>query len=351
MAYPSTSGMVQPSSSLHGSIRRDPEGYDMPSDLDQALLLYFDGQQQAKSSIQEQQPQTLNIFPSQPMHFEPSPKGSMASSVAGAQVAGPSKTSPAPPPKAGGGPLGAGKSSKASIKREGSAGGKHGGGAGPSSSDQEGPRTPDPKTLRRLAQNREAARKSRLRKKAYIQQLESGRIRLAHLEQEMQMARTHHQGAALWGTGTLSPDAALFNLEYERWLGDHSKVVAQLRAAAEEHRPDGELRAYADEAASHYGALMGLKARLAAADPLYLLSGLWKGAAERCFLWIGGFRPSELIKVYSLSRSLSLSPAKRPGTRQLDADGSDASLTRGAVTRNVSLTTSQPFNAKSPRKT
>ena len=130
-------------------------------------------------------------------------------------------------------------------------------------------------------------------------------------------------------------DAALFNLEYERWLGDHSKVVARLRAAAEEHRPDGELRAYADEAASHYGALMGLKARAAAADPLHLLSGLWKGAAERCFLWIGGFRPSELIKVLSLSLS-----------------GSDASLTRGAVTRNVSLTTSQPlFNAKSPRKT
>ncbi|RLN12905.1 transcription factor HBP-1b(c38)-like isoform X1 [Panicum miliaceum] len=262
MAYPSTSGMVQASSSLHGSIRRDPDGYDMPSDLDQALLLYFDGQQQAKPSIQEQQPQTLNIFPSQPIHFEPSPKGSMASSAAAAQVAGPSKTSQAPPSKAGGGPLAAGKSSKAAIKREGSsAGGKHGGGAGPSSSDQEGPRTPDPKTLRRLAQNREAARKSRLRKKAYIQQLESGRIRLAHLEQEMQMARTH-QGA-LWGAGTLSPDAALFNLEYERWLGDHSKVVARLRAAAEEHRPDGELRAYADEAASHYGALMGLKARVA----------------------------------------------------------------------------------------
>jgi len=106
-------------------------------------------------------------------------------------------------------------------------------------------------------------------------------------------------------------DAALFNLEYERWLGDHSKVVARLRAAAEEHRPDGELRAYADEAASHYGALMGLKARAAAADPLHLLSGLWKGAAERCFLWIGGFRPSELIKVLSLSLSLSLDRTRR----------------------------------------
>ncbi|RCV22379.1 hypothetical protein SETIT_4G215800v2 [Setaria italica] len=315
MAYPSTSGMVQASSSLHGSIRRDPEGYDMPSDLDQALLLYFDGQQ-AKPSIQEQ-PQTLNIFPSQPMHIEPSPKGSisMASSAAAAQVAGPSKNSQAPPSKAGGGPLAAGKSSKGAIKREGSAGGGKRGGAGASSSDQEGPRTPDPKTLRRLAQNREAARKSRLRKKAYIQQLESGRIRLAHLEQEMQMARTH-QGA-LWGTGTLSPDAALFNLEYERWLGDHSKVVARLRAAAEEHRPDGELRAYADEAASHYGALMGHKARLAAADPLHLLSGLWKGAAERCFLWIGGFRPSELIKV-AVRHAEPLAEQQAAGARDVE---------------------------------
>ncbi|KAK3134101.1 hypothetical protein QOZ80_6AG0545020 [Eleusine coracana subsp. coracana] len=285
MAYPSTSGMIQAPSSLHGGpMRRDPEGYDMPSDLDQALLLYFDGHQ-TKPSIQEQ-PQTLNIFPSQPMHVEPSPKVSMTSA---AQIASSSKTT-----KAAGGQFSAGKSSKPSLKKEGDAGGGKSGGSVPSSSEQEGPRTPDPKTLRRLAQNREAARKSRLRKKAYIQQLESGRIRLSQLEQEMQMART--QGA-LWGTGALSPDAALFNLEYERWLGDHSKVIARLRAAAEEHRPDGELRAYTDEAASHYGALMAHKARLAAADPLHLLSGLWKGAAERCLLWIGGFRPSDLIKI------------------------------------------------------
>ena len=110
---------------------------------------------------------------------------------------------------------------------------------------------------------------------------------------------THVRACVHARTHAMHADAALFNLEYERWLGDHSKVVARLRAAAEEHRPDGELRAYADEAASHYGALMGLKARAAAADPLHLLSGLWKGAAERCFLWIGGFRPSELIKVSS----------------------------------------------------
>jgi hypothetical protein len=36
---------------------------------------------------------------------------------------------------------------------------------------------------------------------------------------------------------------------------------------------------------------------VARADAFHLVSGAWASAAERCFLWIGGFRPSELIKV------------------------------------------------------
>jgi transcription factor TGA len=62
------------------------------------------------------------------------------------------------------------------------------------------------KTLRRLAQNREAARKSRLRKKAYVQQLESSRIRLQQLEQELQRARqqgVYHGDGAAGGAGAL----------------------------------------------------------------------------------------------------------------------------------------------------
>ncbi|KAI4304741.1 hypothetical protein MLD38_040215 [Melastoma candidum] len=52
----------------------------------------------------------------------------------------------------------------------------------------------DAKTLRRLAQNREAARKSRWRKKAYAQQLESSRIKLTQLEQDLLRARTQEPG-------------------------------------------------------------------------------------------------------------------------------------------------------------
>ncbi|BBG96614.1 Transcription factor TGA1 [Prunus dulcis] len=52
----------------------------------------------------------------------------------------------------------------------------------------------DQKTLRRLAQNREAARKSRLRKK-----LESSRLKLTQLEQELQRAR--QQGIFISSSG------------------------------------------------------------------------------------------------------------------------------------------------------
>jgi transcription factor TGA len=45
------------------------------------------------------------------------------------------------------------------------------------------------KMKRRLAQNREAARKSRLRKKAYVQQLEESRLKLSQLEQELEKVK------------------------------------------------------------------------------------------------------------------------------------------------------------------
>nr|ACR36211.1 unknown [Zea mays] len=35
----------------------------------------------------------------------------------------------------------------------------------------------------------------------------------------------------------------------------------------------------------------------AKADVFHILSRMWKTPAERCFLWLGGFRPSELLKL------------------------------------------------------
>ncbi|KAL9232806.1 hypothetical protein vseg_007871 [Gypsophila vaccaria] len=303
--------------------------YDL-GELDQALFLYLDGQtdherQDHRSSSSSprgggMRPPTLNIFPSQPMHVEPSSSKGISPEVGGggqSMSSGSKRASEQPPtielsnniiinnnhqlnnqieviPS---------EQSK-STKREGIRKGPT------SSSDQEGPKTPDPKTLRRLAQNREAARKSRLRKKAYVQQLESSRIRLAQLEQELQRARAQgmifgggiigggggEQGMSI-GVANMSSDATVFDMEYTRWLEEHHRLTCELRAAVQEHMPENELKMYVENWLSHYDVVVNLKNMVAKTDVFHLISGVWKTPAERCFMWLGGFRPSELIKI------------------------------------------------------
>ncbi|GAB4859773.1 Transcription factor tga9 [Ancistrocladus abbreviatus] len=157
----------------------------------------------------------------------------------------------------------------------------------------------DAKTLRRLAQNREAARKSRLRKKAYVQQLESSRIKLAQFEQDLQRARA--QGLFLSGAGgapaNISSGAAIFDMEYARWLEDDHRHMAELRTGLNAHLPDGDLRVIVDGYINHYDEIFRLKGVAAKSDVFHLITGMWTTPAERCFLWMGGFRPSELIKM------------------------------------------------------
>ncbi|KAL9679423.1 hypothetical protein QQ045_017283 [Rhodiola kirilowii] len=156
----------------------------------------------------------------------------------------------------------------------------------------------DAKTLRRLAQNREAARKSRLRKKAYVQQLESSRIKLSQLEQDLQRTRSQGYFMGAGGAGAnISPGAAMFDMEYARWLDDDLRHMADLRTAIQAHLTDGDLRVIVDGNLSHYDEIFQLKAVAARTDVFHLITGMWATPSERCFLWMGGFRPSELIKI------------------------------------------------------
>ncbi|XP_022753762.1 transcription factor TGA9-like [Durio zibethinus] len=157
----------------------------------------------------------------------------------------------------------------------------------------------DAKTLRRLAQNREAARKSRLRKKAYVQQLETSRIKLTQLEQDLQRARSEgiFLGGCAGAVGNISSGAAIFDMEYSRWLEDDQRHISELRTELHAHLSDSDLRIIVDSYISHYDEIFRLKVAAAKSDVFHLITGMWTTPAERCFLWIGGFRPSELIKM------------------------------------------------------
>ncbi|CAL9167487.1 unnamed protein product [Musa hybrid cultivar] len=296
---------------------KEAGAYDL-GELDQALFFSLDEQDHSISG--QEQRQTLNIFPSQPMHEQTSTKG--GKSLASPATSGSKKSSdqtmelgntpndlPELPEKSS-------KDTKVVVKKEGSR-------KSTCVAESEGPKTTDPKailsncvfcflceqTLRRLAQNREAARKSRLRKKAYIQQLESSRNKLSQLEQEIQRARGQgllYGGGALLEdqglpafAGGLSSDAAVFDMEYTRWLEEHHRLMCELRAAVEEQQPENKLQMFVDSCLAHYDQMAYLKSIVTKSDVFHLISGVWMTPAERCFMWMGGFRPSELIKMLS----------------------------------------------------
>ncbi|KAK4260869.1 hypothetical protein QN277_003932 [Acacia crassicarpa] len=160
----------------------------------------------------------------------------------------------------------------------------------------------DLKTLRRLAQNREAAKKSRLRKKAYVQQLENSRVRLAQLEQELQRARQQGMVVASGHPGDHSHSmvgngALAFDMDYARWLDEHQQLINELRTAVNSHMGDNELHIIVEGVTAHYDELFRLKCIGAKADVFHILYGPWKTPAERCFSWLGGFRSSELLQL------------------------------------------------------
>ncbi|KAK7855123.1 transcription factor tga7 [Quercus suber] len=147
---------------------------------------------------------------------------------------------------------------------------------GPSGIEQEANK-PGDKVQRRLAQNREAARKSRLRKKGvYICPPD-----------------TSHVGFS----GNVNSGIAAFEMEYAHWVEEQNRQICELRNALQAHITDVELNILVENGYSHYYNLFRMKADAAKADVFYLISGVWRTSAERFFHWIGGFRPSELLNV------------------------------------------------------
>lgn len=91
--------------------------------------------------------------------------------------------------------------------------------------------------------------------------------------------------------------AIAFDMDYARWVDEHQRMINDIRSAINSQMGDNELHLLVDGVMTHYDELFRLKNIGAKADVFHILSGMWKTPAERCFIWLGGFRSSELLKV------------------------------------------------------
>ncbi|KZV34682.1 hypothetical protein F511_21797 [Dorcoceras hygrometricum] len=165
------------------------------------------------------------------------------------------------------------------------------------------------KIQRRLAQNREAAR-SRLRKKAYVQKLETSRVKLARLQLELEQTRQLGLLRCRSTTnieiyGPINSGAAAFEVEYGNWIDEQERKISELRNVLQVPVSEPELGMIVQNVLNHYRNLFRMKRDIARSNAFYLVHGAWKTSVEWFFLWIGGFRPSTLINVVMTQLGLS----------------------------------------------
>lgn len=56
---------------------------------------------------------------------------------------------------------------------------------------------------------------------------------------------------------------------------------------------------------AHFRDLFRMKAEAAKTDVFHVMHGMYRSPVERFFLWIGGFKPSEIIQVSQVNITMS----------------------------------------------
>jgi transcription factor TGA len=86
-------------------------------------------------------------------------------------------------------------------------------------------------------------------------------------------------------------------MEYEHWVEEQNRQILELNSALSAHKSDIQIEELVNGMMNHYFKLFCMKSDAAKVDVFYVITGMWKTTSEQFFLWIGGFRPSELLKV------------------------------------------------------
>jgi transcription factor TGA len=98
--------------------------------------------------------------------------------------------------------------------------------------------------------------------------------------------------------GSTSTGVAGFEINYSHWVDEQKSHGVELMSALQgQQTSELELRLVVETGFSNYEHLFRIKAMATSSDVFYVMSGMWKTPAERLFLSIGGFRPSEVLKV------------------------------------------------------
>ncbi|KAG0536464.1 hypothetical protein BDA96_03G065900 [Sorghum bicolor] len=99
-----------------------------------------------------------------------------------------------------------------------------------------------------------------------------------------------------------------FSKFFESWIGEQSRDLEELRAAAsaEPAAPEADLRRLVDQVMGHYAQYYSTKAAAAAGDVSMMFTPSWTSTTENLYLWCGGWRPTAAIQLLYTKSGMQL---------------------------------------------
>ena len=97
-----------------------------------------------------------------------------------------------------------------------------------------------------------------------------------------------------------------FQATYSRWYEEQQIYTQELRLGIYSNKAYLDLQPLVEKTKTHFAEILEIKKSVAKEDCIQIIYGMWTTPAERCITWVGGFQPSDILKVSTQQKTIML---------------------------------------------
>ncbi|XP_071709017.1 TGACG-sequence-specific DNA-binding protein TGA-2.1-like [Rutidosis leptorrhynchoides] len=126
----------------------------------------------------------------------------------------------------------------------------------------------------------------------YMRNLE---LKVVELNKEIQLKNEQLKEVGI--NEDINCDPINFNKQFNDWFGEHSQRIMQLRRRLIGEFIEADILPIVDNTLSHFYTIFNIKKNASKIHVFTIIYRSWMTHAQRCTMWIGGIRPTKMLKL------------------------------------------------------
>ncbi|XP_071688315.1 TGACG-sequence-specific DNA-binding protein TGA-2.1-like [Rutidosis leptorrhynchoides] len=140
--------------------------------------------------------------------------------------------------------------------------------------------------------NREAVKRCRSNQQTYMRNLE---LKVTELNKEIQLKNEQLKEIKCYHMFIAYP--INFNKQFNDWFTEPRQRIMQLRRRLIGEFIEADIFSIVDNTLSHFYTIFNIKKNASKNHVFTIIYGSWMTPAQRCTMWIGGIRPTDMLKL------------------------------------------------------